>query len=124
MSKKKTTTPEVAVTAAVANVEANVAKALGRPSNPSSARQKRIAELEAKRAAGDCKRGRPTVAGSKRQDVLAARAAKVANGGTLSKGRPVNVNSKRQQELAAKTEGRRLAALDAKTVTVEATPAE
>ena len=124
MSKKKTTTPEVAVTAAVANVEANVAKALGRPSNPSSARQKRIAELETKRAAGDCKRGRPTVAGSKRQDVLAARAAKVANGGTLSKGRPVNVNSKRQQELAAKTEGRRLAALDAKTVTVEATPAE
>lgn len=124
MSKKKTTTPEVAVTAAVANVEANVAKALGRPSNPSSARQKRIAELEAKRAAGDCKRGRPTVAGSKRQDVLAARAAKVANGGTLSKGRPVNLNSKRQQELAAKTEGRRLAALDAKTVTVEATPAE
>ena len=102
MSKKKTTTPEVAVTAAVANVEANVVKALGRPSNPSSARQKRIAELEAKRVNGECKRGRPTVAGSKRQDVLAARAAKVTAGGTLSKGRPVNVNSKRQQELAAK----------------------
>ena len=124
MSKKKTTTPEVAVTAAVANVEVNVAKALGRPSNPSSARQKRIAELEAKRVNGECKRGRPTVAGSKRQDVLAARAAKVAAGGTLSKGRPVNVNSKRQQELAAKAEGKRLAALDAEAVTVEATSAE
>ena len=119
MSKKKTTTPEVAVVAAVVNVEANVAKALGRPSNPSSARQKRIAELEAKRVNGECKRGRPTVTGSKRQDVLAARAAKVAAGGTLSKGRPVNVNSKRQQELAAKTEGRRLAALDAKATSAE-----
>ena len=120
MSKKK----ETSTVSAVANVENNVTKALGRPSNPESARQKRIAELEAKRAAGDCKRGRPSVAGSKRQAVLAARAEKVANGGTLSKGRPVNLNSKRQQELAAKAEGRRLAALDAKAVTVEATPAE
>ena len=120
MSKKK----EMSTVTAVANVENNVAKVLGRPSNPDSARQKRIAELEAKRAAGECKRGRPSVAGSKRQAVLAARAEKVANGGTLSKGRPVNVNSKRQQELAAKTEGRRLAALDAKAVTVEATSAE
>jgi len=102
MSKKKTTTPEVAVVAAVANVEVNVAKALGRPSNPSSARQKRIAELEAKRVNGECKRGRPTVAGSKRQAVLVARAKKIANGGTLSKGRPINVNSKRQQTLTAK----------------------
>jgi len=33
---------------------------------------------------------------------LAARAAKIAAGGTLSKGRPVNMNSKRQQALAAK----------------------
>ena len=83
MSKKKTTTPEVAVVAAVANVEANVAKALGRPSNPSSVRQKRIAELETKRVNGECKRGRPTVASSKRQATLAARAEKSANG-TLS----------------------------------------
>jgi len=115
MSKKKS----MSTKKAVANVETNVAKALGRPSNPDSARQKRLAELEAKRAAGECKRGRPSVAGSKRQAVLAARAEKVANGGTLSKGRPVNPNSKRQQELAAKAEGRRLAALDGKTVAGE-----
>ena len=115
MSKKKPSTEK-----AVVNVETNVAKALGRPSNPDSARQKKIADREAKRAAGELKRGRPAVAGSKRQAVLAARAEKVAAGGTLSKGRPVNPNSKRQQELAAKAEGRRLAALDGKTVAGEA----
>ena len=95
MSKKK----EVSTVTAVVNV----AKALGRPSNPDSARQKRIAEREAKRIVGELKRGRPLVAGSKRQATLTARTEKVANGGTLSKGRPVNVNSKRQQALAAKT---------------------
>ena len=101
MSKKKSMSTEKAV----ANVKTNVAKALGRPANPESARQKKIADREAKRAAGELKRGRPAVAGSKRQAVLAARAEKVAAGGTLSKGRPVNVNSKRQQALAAKTSG-------------------
>jgi len=98
MSKKKVSTQP-----AVMNVESNVAKVLGRPSNPESARQKKIADREAKRAAGELKRGRPMVEGSKRQAVLAARAEKVATGGTLSKGRPVNPNSKRQQALAAKT---------------------
>jgi hypothetical protein len=78
-------------------------KQLGRPVNPNSARQQRIAELEAKRAAGECKRGRPTVAGSKRQEVLAAREAKRAAGIELKRGRPVNPESKRQQQLAAKT---------------------
>lgn len=99
MSKKK----EVS-TVTVVNVETNVAKALGRPSNPDSARQKKIADRETKRAAGELKRGRPSVAGSKRQATLTARAEKVASGGTLSKGRPVNVNSKRQQALAVKAE--------------------
>lgn len=98
MSKKK----EMSIVSAVTNVENNVTKALGRPPNPDSARQKRIAEREAKHIAGELKRGRPSVAGSKRQTILAARAEKIANGGTLSKGRPVNVNSKRQQALAAK----------------------
>ena len=99
MSKKK----EVS-TVTVVNVETNVAKALGRPSNPDSARQKKITDRETKRAAGELKRGRPSVAGSKRQATLTARAEKVASGGTLSKGRPVNVNSKRQQALAVKAE--------------------
>ena len=34
------------------------------------------------------KRGRPTVEGSKRQAVLAMRAAKVAAGGEIKRGRP------------------------------------
>jgi len=99
---KKVTKKAMSTETAVKNVEKNVAKALGRPSNPESARQKKIVAREAKRANGELKRGRPSVAGSKRQAVLAARAAKIAAGGTLSKGRPVNMNSKRQQALAAK----------------------
>ena len=75
---------------------------LGRPVNPNSARQKRLAELEAKRNAGELKRGRPVIATSKRQAVLAERAAKVANGSELKRGRPVNPNSARQARLAAK----------------------
>lgn len=89
-------------TTEVIALEAAVNKALGRPVNPNSARQQRIAELEAKRVAGELKRGRPTVAGSKRQETLAKRAEKVANGGELKRGRPVNPESKRQIELNAK----------------------
>jgi hypothetical protein len=84
------------------NVENIVTKQLGRPVNPDSVRQKRINEMEAKRAAGELKRGRPTVAGSKRQEVLAARAIKIAEFGELKQGRPVNMDSKRQQMLMAK----------------------
>ena len=39
------------------------------------------------------KRGRPTVEGSKRQAVLAMRAAKVAAGGTIQRGRPKMVKT-------------------------------
>jgi len=97
MSKKK-----LSEVSAVANVEVNVVKTLGRPLNYNSARQKKIADREVKGANGEVKRGRPVVEGSKRQAVLAARASKVTAGVTLSKGRPVNVNSKRQQALAAR----------------------
>ena len=40
------------------------------------------------KATTTAKRGRPTVEGSKRQAVLAMRAAKVAAGGTIQRGRP------------------------------------
>ena len=119
MSKKAKVTKAMSTEKTVANVESNVAKALGRPTNPESARQKRIIEREAKRVSGELKRGRPTVAGSKRQEVLAVRAAKVAAGGTLSKGRPVNMNSKRQQALAAKA-AKAIAATAAETSGAEA----
>ncbi len=47
------------------------------------------------------KRGRPVIANSARQAKLAARAERVANGGSISRGRPSNPTSKRQARLAA-----------------------
>lgn len=71
----------------------------GRPVNPNSTRQVRIAELEAKRANGELKRGRPVNANSNRQMRLMELETKRANG-ELKKGRPVNENSARQIRLA------------------------
>ena len=47
------------------------------------------------------KRGRPSIEGSARQAKLAAKAAKVANGESISRGRPSNPQSKRQARLVA-----------------------
>ena len=77
MSKKKETAP--------VTVEA---KQKGRKSNPTSKRQMKIAEREAKKIDGTLKKGRPAVAGSKRQIVLAEREAKRAAGIEVKKGRP------------------------------------
>jgi hypothetical protein len=88
----------------MSNTNTQIAK-LGRPVNVESNRQKRLAEIAERRAAGLVKRGRPVVEGSKNAAIKAARLEKVRNGESLSKGRPVNNNSKRQQritELAAK----------------------
>ena len=68
----------------------------GRPVNPNSARQIRLAELEAKRSNGELKRGRPVDTNSARQIRLACKAI----GLTLGQGRPVNPNSARQIRLA------------------------
>ena len=84
------------------NTTETVTAQLGRPVKPFSARQERLRDLEFRRSIGECKRGRPTVAGSKRQEVLAERAAKVEAGIELKRGRPVNMESKRQQEIARK----------------------
>lgn len=74
---------------------------LGRPVNPNSERQKRLKEIEEKRAQGLIKRGRPVVEGSAHQQKLAAQAERrAANGGTARRGRPVDPNSPRQQRLA------------------------
>ena len=80
-------------------------KKLGRPVNPTSARQQRIAELAEKKANGTLKKGRPVNSTSMRQMNLTLKALKMLAGETISKGRPVNPDSKRQQriaELAAK----------------------
>lgn len=65
----------------------------GRPINPNSARQKRLANV------GKVKRGRPADPNSpwnKRQKELAEKRAN----GTLHRGRPINPNSARQKKLA------------------------
>ena len=74
---------------------------LGRPVNPNSKRQIRLAELAKKREMGILKKGRPIDSTSNRQKRLAELEIKRANG-TLVKGRPINMNSKRQQRLLNK----------------------
>jgi hypothetical protein len=57
-------------------------KKTGRPINPNSKRQQRLVELEPKRQNGEVKRGRPVNPNSKRQIALREAAAKlVAEGG-------------------------------------------
>jgi hypothetical protein len=77
MSKKKETAPTT--------VEA---KQKGRKSDPTSKRQMKMAEREAKINDGTLKKGRPAIAGSKRQIVLAEREAKRAAGIEVKRGRP------------------------------------
>lgn len=92
----------------------------GRPANPNSARQQRLADLAARRAAGQLKLGRPIETESERQKRLAERQAKVdaynaqqaeiANGAIIAEedllpnpsmhlGRPIDPESPRQKKL-------------------------
>ena len=76
----------------------------GRPVNPTSARQIRLAELELKRSNGELKRGRPVDTTSARQFRLKIQAINKQLG-IGGQGRPINPNSARQirlNELAAK----------------------
>ena len=61
----------------------------GRPTVEGSARQARLAARAARVAAGGTvQRGRPAVEGSARQAKLEAQAARVAAGGEIKRGRP------------------------------------
>jgi hypothetical protein len=80
------------------NVIVEEVKVLGRPVNPNSARQIRLAELGAKRQNGELKRGRPVNPMSERQFRLKTQSINKALG--LGQGRPVNPNSARQIRLA------------------------
>jgi hypothetical protein len=73
-------------------------KQKGRPVDGNSERQKRLAELNAKREAGELRKGRPVLKGSARQVRLSLK-------GTLPLGRKPNPESaayKRRVELEAK----------------------
>ena len=61
----------------------------GRPTVEGSARQARLAARAARVAAGGTvQRGRPAIEGSARQAKLAAQAARIAAGGEIKRGRP------------------------------------
>lgn len=76
-------------------------KKKGRPVDPTSKRQIRLAELAEKKANGTLKKGRPIVEGSKRQQRIAELASKAeANGGVVKRGRNIDPTSKRQIRLA------------------------
>jgi hypothetical protein len=77
-------------------IEVTIVKQLGRPLNPNSARQQRLAEMEARRVNGEVRKGRPVNPDSARQAKLAGRTTE----GTGVKGRPVNFESARQKKLA------------------------
>ena len=66
---------------------------LGRPVNPNSVRQQRLAELEAKRNNGELKRGRPVNGTSVRQARLAELAAKAESGIEIKRGRPAMIKA-------------------------------
>ena len=71
------------------NVEFSTKAQLGRPIDPNSKRQQRLAKAPGK------KTGRPINPNSKRQQRLAELETKRQNG-EVKRGRPVNPNSKRQ----------------------------
>lgn len=81
----------------IVTVELEIKAKRGRPVDPSSARQQRLALMAERRASGEVKRGRPTDPTSKRQQKLQLRSLS-----TGKRGRPVNPSSARQQKLAAK----------------------
>lgn len=89
-TKKAPAVKEVAE-GAEANVTVTEPKKLGRPADPNSARQARLKEMEARKAAmgGYIPLGRPAVPDSNRQKKLAEIAAKKADPNYVpAKGRP------------------------------------
>ena len=72
---------------------------LGRPVNPTSARQIRLAEIQAKREAGLIKRGRPSVPGSMNALKKELQLAKKLSGIEIKRGRPTNPESARAKRI-------------------------
>lgn len=72
----------------VAEVATAEIKRKGRPVDPNSPRQVRLAEQARMREEGLLRRGRPEVEGSARQQRMQARAAKLAAGISIKPGRP------------------------------------
>ena len=77
----------------VAEVATAEIKRKGRPVDPNSPRQVRLAEQIRMREEGLLRRGRPEVEGSARQQRMQARAEKIASGISIKPGRPKMVKS-------------------------------
>lgn len=76
-------------------------KSPGRPVNPNSVRQQRLADIEKRKAEGKFGRtGRPVNPESANYKKKMEREARKAEGGVISRGRPVNPDSARQKFLA------------------------
>jgi hypothetical protein len=75
-------------TVVVAEVATAEIKRKGRPVDPNSPRQMRLAEQARLREEGLLRRGRPAVEGSARQARMQARAEKIASGISIKPGRP------------------------------------
>jgi hypothetical protein len=84
----------------IAKHASSTGEKLGRPVNPNSARQIKLAEIQAKREAGLIKRGRPSVPGSMNQIKKTIQLAKVLSGVEIKRGRPVNPESARAKRMA------------------------
>jgi hypothetical protein len=78
----------------------NTTAQLGRPVNMNSARQIRLAEIQANREAGLIKRGRPSVPGSANQMKMYERNFKIQQGLDVKRGRPTNPESARAKRIA------------------------
>ena len=77
-----------------------VTKKKGRPVDPNSPRQIRLAEKAQLREQGLLRRGRPAVENSARQIKLKARAEKIAAGIQIKPGRPKMVKAEIETEVA------------------------
>jgi len=73
---------------------------LGRPVNPNSVRQIKLAEIKAKREVGLIKRGRPSVPGSMNALKKEMQLMKKLSGVELKRGRPSNPESARAKRIA------------------------
>jgi hypothetical protein len=84
-----TTEPTMEITSeTVHGVATAEIKRLGRPVDPNSPRQIRLAEQARLREEGKLKRGRPVVEGCPRQERMNARLEKIAQGIAIKPGRP------------------------------------
>lgn len=97
----KQTKVEVNVTApALFHIDETAVKLpLGRPVNPTSKRQQKLAEYEQKKEMGLLHRGRPVDPESPSHVAKAEREKRREEKGELRRGRPVDPNSPRQQRL-------------------------